>query len=95
MLLGERYKLESDSFNVSLYKRVEVKKTGGTRWKPIAYFSSPHNALRYLVGLELMETGMADLKTVVKKQEELYTLINSLRGMPERVQRCTRHQKGK
>lgn len=86
MLVGDKYKIESDTYNVTLYKRVRVKKTGGIRWQPIAYFANLHNALRYLVDLEVMETGMADLKTVVKKQGELYTLVNSLKGMPDRVQ---------
>ena len=90
MLIGKKYKIESDSLNVTLYQKVNVKKTGGIRWQPIAYFSSPQNALDHLVKLEAMENGMKDLETVVEKIEELHRLISSLKGLPERVESCTR-----
>lgn len=95
MLIGDRYKIESDSLNVTLYKKVNVKKTGGIRWQPIAYFSNPQNALQYLVDHEVKETGMADLETVVKKMEELHRLVATLKGLPETVQPCTRPPKEK
>jgi len=79
MLIGDKYKIESDSFNVSLYKSVNVKKTRGIRWQPIAYFANVTNALDHLVDLEIMETGLKDFRVVVEKQEELYQLIRSLK----------------
>lgn len=85
MLVGDKYKVESDSLNVTLYKKESIKK-GGIRWRATAYFSNPKNALEHLVNLEVMDTGLKDLKTVVKKQEELYDLINSLKGLPELLQ---------
>ena len=85
MKIGKNYKIESDSLNVTLYKKESIKK-GGTRRRAIAYFSNPKNALEYLVNLEVMDTGLKDLKTVVKKQEELYDLINSLKGLSELLQ---------
>ena len=79
MLIGEKYKIESDSLNVTLYKPVKVKKTEGIRWQPIAYFSSFENMLDYLVDLEVMETGLKDYRAVVEKQKELYQLIKGLK----------------
>ena len=90
MLVGDRYKVESDSLNVTLYKAVNVKKTGSIRWQPIAYFSNVGNALKHLVDLEVMETGLKDFRAIVEKQAELYQLIDSLKGLPERVESCTR-----
>lgn len=79
MLIGEKYKIESDSLNVTLYKLVKVKKTNNIRWQPIAYFSSFENALKHLVDLEVMETGLKDFRAVVEKQKELYQLIRGLK----------------
>ncbi len=80
MLIGDKYKVESDALNVTLYKLVKVKKTGATNWKPIAYFSSLSNALDHLVDLEVMETGLKDFRAVVEKQKELHQLIKLSRG---------------
>lgn len=90
MLIGEKYKIESDSLNITLYKAVNVKKTGGIRWQPIAYFSSFENALKHLVDLEVMEIGLKDFRVVVEKQKELYQLIRNLKVSPDFVESCTR-----
>jgi len=79
MLIGNKYKIESDSLNVTLYRPVKVKKTDGIRWQPIAYFSSLENALDHLVDLEVMETGLKDFRAVIEKQKELYQLIRGLK----------------
>jgi len=90
MLIGDKYKIESDSLNVTLYKPVNVKKTGGIRWQPIAYFSNFKSALTHLVDLDVMETRLKDFRVVVEKQEELYQLIDTLKVLSERVESCTR-----
>lgn len=87
MLIGDKYKIESDSLNVTLYERAKSK-TAVTGWRSIAFFSSPQNALEHLVDLEVAETGLKDLKTVVEKQNELYTLVKQLENIPERVESC-------
>jgi hypothetical protein len=79
MLIGKKYKVESDAMNVILYEKEIAKKDGDIRWRPMAYFSSIKYALRYLVNLELKATGLKDLETVNKKQEEILALINSLK----------------
>lgn len=75
MLIGDKYKLEADKLNITLYKRGKSRKSGATYWRAIAFFTTVKNALTYLVDLEVNETGLTDLTTVVKKQDELYQLI--------------------
>ena len=79
MLVGDKYKIESDSMNVTVYEKVKVIKTGSFRWQPIAYFSSFKNALKYIADLEVMKTGLEDFQVVVEKQDEIYRLISSLK----------------
>lgn len=79
MKIGENFKLESDSMNVTLSRKQTSKKTGGEYWVNEAYFSNPKAALKYLVDMEIRETGFEDLATVTKKQEELYQLIGKLK----------------
>jgi hypothetical protein len=86
MLVGQKYKIESDSLNVTLYEKTKGKKPDSTTWRAIGFFSSPQNALQHLVTLGVMKTGLKDLKTVIEKLEELYGLINSLEYLPERVE---------
>ena len=90
MLVGEKYKIESDGLNVTLYKPVNVKSTGGIRWQPTAFFYSFQNALDYLVDMEVLETGLKDFRSVVEKQAELYQFIKSLKVIPDFVESCTR-----
>ena len=84
MLIGDRYKIESDSLNVTLYRAAKNPRKPGVKiWDAIAYFSNPHDALQHLVNLEVKESGMEDLKTVCQKIDELHRLINSLKGLPQ------------
>lgn len=77
MNIGKKYKIESDSLNVILYRK-ERKKDGGIRWKAICFFATLGGALKELVNLEVRLTQLKDLETVVKKQEELMGLIGKL-----------------
>jgi len=86
MLIG-KYKIESDSLNVTLYEKAKSK-TSVTRWRSIAFFSSIKSALNHLVDLEVMSGGLTDLKTVVEKQDELFNLIKQLGNIPEGVESC-------
>ena len=82
MLIGKKYKIESDNLNIVLYKRrvtkATAKKPSHDYWYVEGYYSKISNALKALVDLGVAETGLKDLKTVVKKQEEIYRLIESL-----------------
>lgn len=78
MLIGDKYKIESDSLNATVYRRAKSKKAGGDSWRAEAYFATVKNALTYLVDTEVRETGLRDLKQVTEKQDALYALIKSL-----------------
>lgn len=89
MQIGEKYRIESDDLNVTLYCRMNPRKNRSglsAGWRAIGFFSNVKDALKHLVNLEVMETGMKDLETVVKKQEELFHLIKSLEMPPESAQ---------
>ncbi len=78
MLIGNNWKIEADTDNVTLSRRSVAKvgkRAGLETWKPEGYFSTLQNALRFLVDLEVKETHLTDLRTVIAKQEELYKLI--------------------
>lgn len=82
MLIGKKWKIEADSLNIILYKRYTVKATDKKPkhdyWKVEGYFSRVENALAYLVDLEVAETELKDLRTVIEKLNQLYELIESL-----------------
>ncbi len=84
MLIGTNYKVESDPLNVILLRRRGKNKNGTDKWSAEGYFATVKNALTYLVDAEVRGTGLVDLITVTKKQDELYRLIKSLdlRGEP-------------
>jgi hypothetical protein len=86
MLIGNKYKVESDSLNVTLFQK-GVSKSNEVYWRPIGYFSSLENALDHLVDLEVMETELKDLRAVVEKQKELCQLIKGLGQAPNVVER--------
>jgi hypothetical protein len=77
MLIGANYQLEGDNLNITLSKRLVSKRTGEPYWSAIAWFMTLKGALTYLVDLEVSETKLTDLKTVVEKQDELYNLIGT------------------
>jgi len=79
MLIGKKYKIESDTYNVTLYEKGVSKVRGNTYWRPIAYFATVKNALEYLINLEVNQTGLKDLKTVSKKIDELIGLVRGLK----------------
>ena len=86
MLIGDRYKIESDSLNVTLYQKGISKPNNNVYWRPIAYFSSVVNAFDHLVDQEVANTGLKDFKAVVEKQRELHQLIRGLKQGPKLLQ---------
>ena len=89
MLIGAKYKIESDDMNVILFKKKQITGTGKGRpskrevgseyWATEAYFSSPKQALKYIISKEIMVTGLEDFKTVVEKIDELHKLIEGMK----------------
>ncbi len=88
MNVGRKYKIESDALNIMVSLKKTTKKTKKEYWISIAYFSSVKNALKYMVDLEVNETGLKELKEVARKQEELYRLIEGLKT-PQETLRAT------
>ena len=78
MLIGKKYKIESDSLNITLYQRTVSKKTGAEYWNTLGYFGKVQNALKFLVDSGVAETGLTEFRKIVTKQDELYKLIEGL-----------------
>jgi len=76
MLINADYKLESDSLQFILYKKVSGKK--GDTWKTVGYYATIAGALESLVMKEVYGTGVKDLQTVQAKIDELKITINRL-----------------
>ncbi len=79
--IGDNFALGANSLNIILYEKhigKQGKNKGKEIWREFAYFSTPHNALDYLVEHEVRKTELKDVKTVCQKIDELYTLIKSL-----------------
>ena len=74
MQIGKDYRIESDALNIILYRRIKGKET----WLVKGYFATMEGALKTLVDMELMGTRLKDIKTMAKKQDEIYSLINRL-----------------
>ena len=82
MLIGKKIKIESDSMNVILSRKVKREKKGTKEkydaWEILGYFSTVGNAIHALVNLQVAETELKDLKTVVAEIEKLHHMIESL-----------------
>ena len=82
MIINANWKIESDELNTKILKRHKVAAKNGKPaseyWSTEGYFSTPKNALNWLVNNEVMGTGMADLETVVAKIDELRNDIEGL-----------------
>lgn len=83
MLIGNRYKIESDGLNVTLLEKRTArtgKNKGKEYWTVDGYYGTMSNALRALVDFGVKETGLKDLRQITKRQEELYKLIEQING---------------
>ena len=90
MIINENYKIESDTLNVILFYRA----TGKKNWIPIGYYNTPKGCLEKLVTMEVNGTGLTDLKTIVKRLDEIEDMIYNLKGLPEPLQCLTDNVKG-
>jgi len=79
MLVGKKYKVESDSMNVTVSEKKVNQKKGTEYWASIAFFSTVKGALNYLVNLEVKNTELKDLKSVDKRIDELEAIIGGLK----------------
>ena len=74
MLIGDKYKVESDEMQYTIstnYTHKTGKNEGQELWKTVAYFKTLSEAIKWLVDREIRGTGLVDLLEVNKKIEEL------------------------
>ncbi len=80
MLIGKDWKIESDELNVKILSRhVRKAKPRKEYWVTEGYYGTVKGALAGLVEHEVRATGLKDVETVVKKQNEIYNLIANLK----------------
>lgn len=82
MRVGETYKIESDSMNVTLSERYIPKesRTGEEPkeyWRPLGYFRTYGQALNYLVKNEVRKVPH-ELQAIVDLENRLTSLISGL-----------------
>lgn len=70
MILDEKYKIESEELNVTLYEKVK-KKNGNYDWQPVSYHLNFEQTYKYIINREINLTNMKDLETVLEKIQEL------------------------
>ena len=82
MKVGTKYQIVSDSMNVTVQERQYNKKQKTHYWENLAYFSSPKNALKFIMDNEIMGAGLDDFQQVIKQIDGLYQLIDGLSFKP-------------
>lgn len=74
MNIGNNWKIDSDSMNVTLYHK-EIKKSGDNKgeefWKAEGYFKTPKAAYDYIIDKEIMGAGLSEYKKVIDKIDDL------------------------
>lgn len=82
MQINENWRIESDADNVTLLQRritqpKDTDKEPKTSWKP-SYYGNVQQALKGLATTELNATGLKSIEVIVKKQDEIFKLIDSI-----------------
>ena len=77
MLIGTKYKVESDALQVTVYEKAVSKKTKTIYWRAIAYYTTVAGALKGLLQLEVRKSGLTDLLTVQAAIERVEKLIEA------------------
>ena len=81
MKVGKKWKIESDSMNVTLSRLLVVlrgERKGEKYWSVEGYYPTPKLALKGLVDQGVRDTELTDLKTIVKAIDELKSDIGRL-----------------
>ena len=76
MRINEKYSIESDVLNVTVYehsvvKEKESKNFGKEVKRAVGYLTTIDQAFKFLVDREVKGTGMEDFNTIMNKIEEL------------------------
>lgn len=78
MLIGKKYKVESDANNLILMIKTVSKKNNTESWRTIGYFYDFRELLKFMADNEIKGTGLPNLQIVSKTQDDIFQLINSL-----------------
>ena len=76
MNIGTEYKIESDSLNLMLRK----KTASGKGWTTLGYFQTFRYLLEWMVDNDIRGNGVDDVIKIVKRLDELYALIETMRN---------------
>lgn len=76
MRINEKYSIESDVLNVTVYehsvvKEKESKNFGKEVKRAVGYLATIDQAFKFLIDREVKGTGMEDFNTIINKIEEL------------------------
>lgn len=76
MRINEKYSIESDVLNVTVYehsvvKEKESKNFGKEVKRAVGYLTTIDQAFKFLIDREVKGTGMEDFNTIMNKIEEL------------------------
>jgi len=83
MQINENWKIESDADNVTLLQRritqpKDKNQAPRTSWKSY-YYGNVQQALKGLITFELNATRLKSIEVIVKKQDEIFKLIESIK----------------
>lgn len=83
MRINEKYSIESDVLNVTVYehsvvKEKESKNFGKEVKKAVGYLATIDQAFKFLIDREVKGTGMEDFNTIMNKIEELRFKIRKI-----------------
>ena len=76
MKINEKYSIESDVLNVTVYEHSIVKEEESENFgkkvkKPVGYLTTIDQAFKFLIDREVKGTGMKELNTIMNKITEL------------------------
>ena len=76
MKINEKYSIESDVLNVTVYEHSIVKKEESENFgkevkKPVGYLTTIDQAFKFLIDREVKGTGMKEFNTIMNKIIEL------------------------
>ena len=78
MKLNEKYLIEADKLNVTVYE-VSVAKDGKKAGEPIkkavGYLTTVEQAYKFVIDREIKDSGMTDFETIMSKINELHEYI--------------------
>ena len=76
MKINEKYSIESDVLNVTVYEHLVVKEKESKNFgkevkKAVGYLTTIDQAFKFLIDREVKGTGMEDFNTIMNKIAEL------------------------